>query len=238
MMQNGSRAAHPNYLPGGRDASDDAIQRGRGRPRDEVARGRILAAALEVLEEAGFGNTTTDAIAERAGASKATIYRWWPNKGAVLIEALREQVAQETPFPDTGDVRRDVHEQLQDFIKLLTGQRGRIFKAFIAAAQSDPDFAEAFRRVWIRPRREQAQAVLRRHIVAGRLPANTDLEVVMDAIYGPIYFRLLAGHAELTPEFATATAELAVTALMCSQNANGAPLSLRSAGCFSSVKSD
>jgi len=193
---------------------DEAGPRGRGRPRDEVARGRILESALEVLEEAGFANTTTDAIAERAGASKATIYRWWPNKAAVLIEALRQQVAQEMPFPDTGDVKRDIQEQLQNFMKLLTGRRGRIFKAFIAAAQSDPEFAEAFRSVWIQPRRTEAKAVLERHKIAGALPKNTDLEVVMDLIYGPIYFRLLAGHAPLTAEFADEIAEFALRGLM------------------------
>ena len=195
------------------DSADDS-RRSRGRPRDEVTRTRILEAALELLEEAGFANATTDAIAERAGASKATIYRWWPNKAAVVIEALREQVAQETPFPDTGDVRRDIQLQLQNFIKLLIGRRGRIFKAFLAAAQSDPEFAEAFRTVWIQPRRTEAKKVLERHKLTGALPAHTDLEVVMDLIYGPIYFRLLAGHAPLTPEFADSIAEMALGGLI------------------------
>jgi AcrR family transcriptional regulator len=191
---------------------EEASQRGRGRPRDEEVRGRILVSALELLEEVGFLNTTTDAIADRAGASKATIYRWWPNKAAVLIEALREQVAQENPFPDTGDLSRDIHEQLQKFIGLLNSKRGRIFKEFMAASQSDPEFAEAFRAVWIRPRREEAQQVIRRHIAAGHLSPDTDLEVLMDALYGPIYFRLLAGHAPLTADFAAGIAETALRA--------------------------
>jgi len=76
--------------------------RGRGRPRDEVARRRILEAALDLVEELGFENVTTDGIAERAGASKATIYRWWSNKAAGLIEALTEEVGKERPIPDTG----------------------------------------------------------------------------------------------------------------------------------------
>ncbi len=189
-----------------KEAGEDTSQRGRGRPRDEDARSRILISSLEVLEEVGFLNTTTEAIAERAGASKATIYRWWPNKAAVLIEALREEVAQENPFPDSGDLRQDVHDQLRKFVELLTSRRGRIFQAFIAASQSDPEVAEAFRSVWIRPRREEAQRVLRKHIAAGRLAADTDLEVAMDLLYGPIYFRLLLGHAPLTMEFAAATA--------------------------------
>src|SRR3954451_23694395 len=100
--------------------TEDLVHRGRGRPRDEVAKSRILEAALKLLEEQSFADITTDAIAERAGASKATIYRWWPNKAAVLIEALREAVAQELPFPDTCDLREDIRVQLRNFIKLLT----------------------------------------------------------------------------------------------------------------------
>ena len=187
--------------------------RGRGRPRDEVARTRILEAALELLEEVGLGGATTDAIAERAGASKATIYRWWPNKAAVFLEALREAVAQELPFPDTGDLREDLHVQLQNFVKLLSGRRGRFFKAFIAAAQSDPEVASAFRSVWIQPRRGTAKAVLERHQQNGRLAKHLDLDLVLDVLYGPFYFRLLAGHGTLTPADADAIAELAMHGL-------------------------
>src|SRR5579875_539326 len=174
--------------------SETEDHRGRGRPRDAAARKRILQAALELLESHAFSEITTEAIAERAGASKATIYRWWPNKAAVLIEALREAVAQELPFPDTGDVRQDIRVQLENFVKLLTGRRGRIFKAFIAAAQSDPEVAIAFRSVWMQPRRAATKAVLQRHQESGRLPADLDLDLVLDLLYGPLYFRLLVGH--------------------------------------------
>ncbi|MBV9761488.1 MAG: TetR/AcrR family transcriptional regulator [Acidobacteriaceae bacterium] len=188
---------------------DDPRQRARGRPRDEVARKRILEAALELVEELGFAAITTDAIAERAGASKATIYRWWPNKAAVLIEALREAVAQETPFPDTGSLREDVRIQLRDFIKLLTGRRGRLFKALVAAAQNDLELAATFRAVWMAPRRAVAKAGLERH--RGReLKKDADLDLIMDALYGPLYFRLLAGHRSLTEKLAD---ELADTVL-------------------------
>lgn len=179
----------------------------RGRPRDEVARKRILDSALELVEAQGFASTTTDAIAERAGASKATIYRWWPNKAAVLMEALREAVAQETPFPNTGSLREDIRVQLRNFIKLLTGRRGRIFKAFVAAAQNDAEVAETFRRVWMVPRRAAAKAGLERHR-CHELRDDADLDLLLDALYGPLYFRLLAGHRPLTEKFADALAEV------------------------------
>ena len=196
-----------------KEITEDAAQRGRGRPRDEEARTRILDAAMQVLENTCFNNATVDAIAERAGASKATIYRWWPNKAAVFIEALREATAVELPFPDTGDLRVDVHQQLQNFVKLLTGRRGRTFKAFIAAAQSDPDVAEAFRELWIKPRRAVTKVVLERHREAGRLAAQIDLEVALDLLYGPFYFRLMSGHGTLTVAYADKVAEHALQIL-------------------------
>jgi AcrR family transcriptional regulator len=193
---------------------DEVSQRGRGRPRDEYARQRILESALALVEEVGFVNATTDAIAERAGASKSTIYRWWSNKAAVVIEALEDQVSHEQPFPNTGNLRRDIHQQLQNFIGFLTGRRGRLFMAFIAAAQSDPEVAEAFRELWIKPRRRNARHVLERYQQEGSIPRNVDLNTALDLIYGPVYFRLLAGHGPLTPEFGRMIADLALNGLL------------------------
>lgn len=192
---------------------EESCSKGRGRPRDEDARLRILEAALELLEQSGFGNITTDAIAERAGASKATIYRWWPNKEAVLLEALREAVAQELPFPDTGNLEDDIRIQLRNFVTLLTGPRGRSFAGFIGAAQSDPEIAESFRTVWIEPRRQQAKDVLRKHQEKGALSTDVDLGQLLDLLYGPFYFRLLAGHQPLGGGFADAIAGLALQGL-------------------------
>jgi AcrR family transcriptional regulator len=191
----------------------DVVPKGRGRPRDEDARSRILRSALEILENTCFESATVDAIAERAGASKATIYRWWSNKAAVFIEAMREAAAIELPFPDTGDVEQDIRLQLQNFVKLLTGRRGRTFRAFIAAAQGDPDVAEAFRTLWIKPRRAQACEAFERHRAAGQLPSSIDIEVLIDMLYGPLYFRLMAGHRPLNQEAAEAIAGLALAAI-------------------------
>ncbi len=204
--------------------------RGRGRPRDEDARARILQAAIQILESTCFINATADAIAERAGASKATIYRWWPNKEAVFIEALRETTAQELPFPDTGDLREDIRQQLHNFVKLLTGRRGRTFKAFIAAGQSDPEVAEAFRNLWIKPRRAQTRAVLERHQQAGRIAPEIDLECFIDLLYGPFYLRLVGGHRPLTPALADAITDMALAAAThsLSESVDGSGETIRS----------
>jgi AcrR family transcriptional regulator len=197
-----------------KEQAEENGTRGRGRPRCEVTRKRILEAALESLDEVGFANTTTDLIAERAGASKATIYRWWPTKAALLLEALRDVVAQELPFPDTGDLKEDVRQQLRNFVKLLTGRRGGVLRSFVAAAQSDPEVAEAFRNVWVIPRRADARKVLEKHQQEGRLPAGTDLELLMDLLYGPLYYRLLAGHGAVSSTYAYEITELALAGLV------------------------
>src|SRR5580698_1915584 len=105
-------------------------KRGRGRPRDEAARLRILKAALELMDELAFGQVTAEAIAERAGTSKATVYRWWPNKAAVLIEAFREAIAPELPLRNTGTLRDDLTSQLRNFSRVLSGRGGRMLRSF------------------------------------------------------------------------------------------------------------
>jgi AcrR family transcriptional regulator len=181
--------------------------RARGRPRCEESRSRILEAGLELLEESSFAEITADAIAERAAASKATIYRWWPNKDAVLVEALREAVAQELPFPDTGDLREDIRLQLQNFIKLLTGRRARVFTAFVAAAQSDPEVSDTFQRIWREPRRASLKAGLERHR-GKQMREDADLEMVLDAAYGPLYYRLLTGKKKFPEGYAEALTDI------------------------------
>ena len=123
-----------------------------------------------------------------------------------MLEALRESVAQELPFPDSGSLKEDIRIQLQNFVKLLTSPRGRVFKGMIAAAQSDPKVAEAFLSIWVVPRREFARRGIARY--RRELREDVDLEVVLAALYAPLYYRLLIAHEPLTSEFANQVTEL------------------------------
>ncbi|MDQ1472065.1 MAG: hypothetical protein QOJ99_3545 [Bryobacterales bacterium] len=189
--------------------------RGRGRPRDELARQRILDAALAELEASGFANATVEAIADRAGAGKATVYRWWPNKAAVFIEAFREGVAPELPFPNTGSFRQDILTQLQNFTRMLSGRHGRLLAAFVTAAQSDPEVAAALWSLWVEPRREQARKALERNQARGELRADVDPDLVLDLLYGPLYYRLLlgGGNLALSQSYAEHLTDLALNGL-------------------------
>jgi AcrR family transcriptional regulator len=165
-------------------------------------RKRILDSAAQLLESLCFEDITVDAIAETSGAGKATIYRWWPNKAAVLIEAFRERIAQEIPFPDTGDFRRDIRQQLQDFTEIIyKGRRGKVFRAFIAGAQADPEIAKAYRELWIRPRRAEARKLFERYISEGVADANLDPDLAVEMVFAPLYYRLLTGWGEISPEY-------------------------------------
>jgi AcrR family transcriptional regulator len=173
--------------------------KGPGRPRDEEVRKRILDSAAQLLEERCIDEITVDAIAEQSGAGKATVYRWWPNKAAVLIEAFRERISRELPFPDTGDFRRDVRQQLHNFTEIIYwGRRGKVFRSFIAGAQADPEIAKAFREIWIRPRRAEARKLFERYIATGVARADLDPDLAVEMVFSPLYYRLLTGWGEIT----------------------------------------
>ena len=178
------------------------MAKGPGRPRDEEVRRRILDSAAQLLEDRCIDQITVDAIAEQSGAGKATVYRWWPNKEAVLIEAFRERVSQELPFPDTGNFRQDVRQQLQNFAEIIYwGRRGKIFRSFIAGAQADPEIAKAFREIWIRPRRAEARKLFERYIAAGVARADLDPDLAVEIVFAPLYYRLLTGWGEITRDY-------------------------------------
>lgn len=194
-------------------ATSQEHARGRGRPRDEAARRRILKAALDLMDTTAFAQVTVEAIAERAGASKATVYRWWPNKAAVVIEAFREATAPELPLRNTGTLRDDLTTQLRNFSRVLSGRGGRMLRSFVVAAMSDPDVAAAFRSIWSVPRRAEAKQMLRQKQASGQLREDTDLDLVLDLLYGPLYYRFLVKNEPPSQKYAEAVAELLIQAL-------------------------
>lgn len=181
--------------------SMNAEARPRGRPRSEKARRAILRAAGELLERDGFAAVTVEAIAIRAGVSKATIYRWWPNKAAVVTDSFLELIAPEIHFDGTGSAREDLRLQMRALAKIFAGNSGRIIAALVAEGHAEPEIADTFRDRWTAKRREEVRRVLERGIQNGELRGDLDLEVAMDALYGPIYYRLLVGHAPLSANF-------------------------------------
>ncbi|MGI9072011.1 MAG: TetR-like C-terminal domain-containing protein [Bryobacteraceae bacterium] len=124
-----------------------------------------------------------------------------------MIQAFREAVAQQLPLPDTGDLREDIRLQLRNFLKLLAGRRGRMFKAFIVAAQNDPEVAETFQTIWREPHRRTVKNGLERHRNEA-LRESVDLDLLVDMMYGALYYRLLLPGDALSPDDTDALADI------------------------------
>ncbi|HEX3337264.1 MAG TPA: TetR/AcrR family transcriptional regulator [Jatrophihabitans sp.] len=184
--------------------STAAEPRPRGRPRSAKAHQAILAAALELLLEQGLHAMSMDDVADRAGVSKATIYRWWASKELLALDALATQWAIPAPSSEraTGSLRGDLLARFRPWVRQLNRMPyGRVIAGLIAEAQIDPDFAKLYREHFVQPRRDATRPVLLRAIERGEIAADTNLEVTLDLLYGPIYHRLLHGHAPLTDRF-------------------------------------
>lgn len=189
-------------------APGNGRKRPPGRPRSEQARQSILQSTLQLLAEKGFSQLTIEAVAARANVGKATVYRWWPDKGALIADAFASSTTRKLHFPDTGSVRSDMNQQMRQLIKVFRSRRGRIVSAMLGAGQSDHNLIAAFRERFMKPRRQEAYATLRRGISRGQLKKNVDMDLLLDSLYGPIYMRFLLRHDRLTPEFVDGLCEL------------------------------
>ena len=189
-----------------------------GRPRSEEARSAIFRSTLELLEETGFAELTIEAVAARAGVGKTTIYRWWPTKAVLVADAFKSSVLPETRFPDTGSLREDLRTQMQRLAIIFRGPRGRILRSLIGGGQSDPELIAAFRSRWLLPRRIEAIEVVQRAIDRGELPSHLDPNMLLDALYGPLYFRMLVGHGPLSAAFVNHVCDAVMGGLLASPN--------------------
>jgi AcrR family transcriptional regulator len=179
----------------------------RGRHRSLEAKTAILKATLQLLERESLRKVTADAIARRAGVSKATIYKWWPNKSMVALDAYLAGMTDRVPTPDTGSAEEDFTEQLKSLTAFYTSTLGRLFCQFIAEGQSDPGFLASFRERFLYARRDAARVMWRRGVDRGEIRSAIDGEIVLDLIYGPTIFRLLAGHGSLNDSESEAMVE-------------------------------
>jgi len=156
---------------------------------------------LKLLGENGFSALTVEAVAAHASVGKATVYRWWPNKAAIIADAFASSTSRKLHFPDTGSVYTDMSQQMRQLVKIFRSRRGRIVSAMVGGGQSDRDLIVAFRERFLWPRRREAYATLRRAIQRGELRDDVDLNLLLDSLYGPIYMRFLIRHDKLTPNF-------------------------------------
>lgn len=163
------------------------------RRRSATAHLAILEATWAEVVEKGYAGLTVEGIAARAGVGKQTVYRWWPSKAAVLLEALKARTAQTSDFPDTGDIAADLEGQITGVAEFLAADGGVVFRALIAGAQSDPELAEDIRRQVIAPRTQACGERLAKAQAAGEIRADVDPVDIVELVYAPLYYRLVLG---------------------------------------------
>ena len=180
----------------------DGPRRGRGRRPTPEVRKEILDAAADLLFADGMGAFTIEKVANRSGASKMTIYKWWPSKGALALDGYFHKVAPELAFPDTGDIETDLRAQLHAFLRVIgDSPAGRVIAELIGQAQSDPELKAAYLQRYSSPRRALAVAAMEMAKERGQLRAGLDPETVVDQLWGACYHRLLLPDQPLTHEF-------------------------------------
>jgi AcrR family transcriptional regulator len=189
---------------GGADAAPGGAGSGaqRGRPRSQEADRAILAATVELLADRGLAAMSIEEVAARAGVGKTTIYRRWPSKGLLALDAFVRSFREEQPLPDTGTLRGDLLAALTAWVRAVTQTpMGAMLTSLIAEAQHDPELRGAWRDRVIEPLRGQHRIMLERAVARGEIPASVDAEVVLDLFFGAAEHRLLLGHLPMTDAF-------------------------------------
>jgi AcrR family transcriptional regulator len=164
-----------------------------GRKRSEISRQAILAAAAELVMEVGYGALTIEKIAHRSGTGKQTIYRWWPSKADVVMEALATKADLDIAVPDSGSLEADLRIALRGgFALARVPEVTELLRALMAEAQIDPAFAERFRAEFLHRRRRTLRVVLGRADDRGELPPGVPVETLIDVLLGTLWYRVLA----------------------------------------------
>jgi AcrR family transcriptional regulator len=175
--------------------------RARGRRRSRASEEAILSATLELLSEIRIRDLTIEAIAQKARVGKNTIYKWWPSKTYIALDAFRATLDKTIPIPDTGSVEQDLKQLVRSSISMPSTAVKEIFAQFLAEAQSDQTFASLFCEYFLEPRRKAIAARLDRAMKQGEIRDTFNAEIALDLIFGPLIFRMLVGAGPL-PEAA------------------------------------
>jgi AcrR family transcriptional regulator len=204
-------------------ATDGEKQPRLDRPRSVRAHEAVVDATIELLQEGGYPSATIDAISGRSGVSKATIYKHWPSRTAVAVEAFGKLMDSAVPLPDTGTARGDFSEQIRLVSAFYTSALGQVYAQLLAAGVSDPAGARYFREYFLGDRRKAIAKVWQRALNRGEVNADVDVEIAIDVLFGPLIFRLLTGHAPLARADADAVADAVLTGLLSEQGRAARP---------------
>ena len=175
----------------------------RGRPPSEMAASHaaIMDAVYAVLQKKSVRDLTMEEVARRAKVGKPTLYKWWPTKATLVLAMLCERMAPNLEKPTILTAEESLRLRVRRLIDAFNGPFGKVVAGLIAEGQSEPAILKEFFDRWVSPRRTATIADLHRGKNAGELRSETEPELLNDAIFGAIYYRLLLHSGPLTRRF-------------------------------------
>lgn len=180
--------------------NDDKAQ--AGRPRSEESRRAIMDATKRLLARAPLADLSIESVARKAGVGKTTIYRWWPNKAAIAMEAFLEQPGSQNIVPTTASSAEAIMRQIESLIRQLRGQNGRIIAGIIAESQADTTVLDLLYEKFLKERVEHLYHHLENGKRTGEFNAVLHTDIAIDMILGPIFLRVLSGEHGIDNNFA------------------------------------
>ncbi|MGW7692219.1 TetR/AcrR family transcriptional regulator [Streptomyces asiaticus] len=191
------------------------------RPRSARAHDAVLTATSALMREVGIATITIDRIAGRSGVSTATIYKHWPCKAAIIAEAFGRDTAEAVALPDTGRPIDDLVTYAADLLTHYTSPDGALFGQLLAACATEPQAAPYFHEFFLMPRRAAVKPFWDRAAEAGLTRPGVDAATATDVLLGPLVFRLMSGHASLTPDEVRKLVEYALHGLLAPAGGGG-----------------
>ncbi len=183
-------------VPTRRTGRDNA-KKSTGRRRNAATSRAILDAAAALLQEKGYANFAIEEVARRSGASKSTIYRWWPSKMHLLLDIFGDEVEKAIVVPDFGNIEAEIIFLTRTIWKFWRETpSGQAFKSMIAEAQADPSAIEEWRSRFLPERRRRLLFILQRAAGRGELRPDIKPEIVIDMLFGFSWYRLLTGQID------------------------------------------
>lgn len=175
----------------------------RGRPRSELAvsHAHIMDAVYGLLQETSARDLTMEAIAKRAKVGKPTLYKWWPSKAALVMAMLHERLTKHVQPPRTKTAEDSIRYKVRRMIVEFNGFFGKVMADLIAEGQSDPNILRELYESHMQQRRASTIADIEGGIASGELAAETNPEILVDAIFAPVYYRLLLRFAPMTEQY-------------------------------------
>lgn len=178
-------------------SATNGTEAGAGRPRDDRIDTEVVSAVLNALRDGGYSAVTIDGIARKVKRARTSLYRRWPSKRTLVAYAVLSEMGH-NPAADTGALRGDLEAAVETLLNAFAGPLGQALAGLVADMARDEDLAQIIRQEVLAARRKSMREAFVRARVRGEVRPDLDVELVLDMLTGPFYFRTLFGHASIT----------------------------------------